>query len=43
MKRSFQVAVGPSRFSRTMFVLLTLLNPAIVSACNYTFEGLNIG
>lgn len=38
MKRSLQIAVGTSRFLRRMFVLLTLLYPAIV-----TFEGLNIG
>jgi hypothetical protein len=43
MKRSFQIAVGISRFLRRMFVLLTLLCPAIVWASTYTFEGLNIG
>ena len=43
MKRSFQIAVGTSRFRRRMFVLSTLLCPAIVWASTYTFEGLNIG
>jgi len=43
MKRSLQIAVGTSRFLRRMFVLLTLLYPAIVWAFTYTFEGLNIG
>jgi hypothetical protein len=39
MKRSFQIAVGTSRFLRSRFVLLTLLYPAIVWASTYAFVG----